>query len=182
MTAATPDSALPTGDPWISVREVMSPPGPTLSAGASLWNAVDAALREGVDRIWVTDPDGRLAGEVTNATLLRQEVCRAPGERLLASLSTPVTPVDEFSDAGAAVVRLGRGQASRLPVTRDGILVGELTRNDALSLVNGIRRIANAVQVQLTPPPATAPAESVGPAAPRFLTQRAGLRARQGNS
>ncbi|MFH5805698.1 CBS domain-containing protein [Alienimonas sp. DA493] len=182
-------SAPLSGDPWISVREVMSPAGPTLSAGASLANAVDAVLRENVDRIWLTAPDGRLAGQATNEALLRAELRGVPGERPLSALSEPVAPLDESSDAAAAVVRLGRDGETRLPVTQNGELIGELTRNDVLALVHGVRRIAAAAGVAPTPRPQTAdapaaapvekPAESVGPAAPRFLSRRAGVRTGQ---
>ncbi|QDT13982.1 CBS domain-containing protein [Alienimonas californiensis] len=190
MSDRTPDAVPPfgtplSGAPWISVREVMSPPGPTLSAGTSLSLAVHAVLRENVDRIWLTTPDGRLAGQATNEALLRAELRGVPGERPLSALSEPVAPLDESSDAAAAVVRLGRGGETRLPVTRAGVLIGELTRNDVLALVHGVRRIASAAGVQPTPrpqtaaAPAAAPVEPVGPPAPRFLTRRAGVRADQ---
>ncbi len=173
-----PESApLSNGVPWIAVDEVMSPPGATLSAGATVWTAIEVLLREDVDRVWLTAPDGRLAGEVTNAALLRAEIRGVPGERPVAAVSDPVAPLDASSDAAAAVVRLGRGVEARVPVTRGGALVGELTRNDVLSLVHGVRRVAGVAGV---PTPAAETAEhAAGPAAPRFLSRRAGVRGDQ---
>ena len=137
------------GGPWIAVREVMNEPGPSLSASASVWTAVDALLRGGHDRVWLTDPQGKLAGQVTAAALLYAEIRGVPGERPVATLSDPVAPLGINADAATAVVRLGHGRESRIPITRAGVLVGELGRNDVLELVNGVRRIAGAANVPL---------------------------------
>ena len=165
-----------TSAPWIAVREVMSPPGTTLPLAAPVSEAVAALLNGGSDRLWLTDPQGRLVGEVTDAALLRAEVRGVPGERPIASLADPVEPADGTADAAEAVVRLGRGGEVRVPVTEGGVLIGELTRADALGLVHGIRRVAGAAAIPL-PVAEDRPAESigsVGPAAPRFLSRRAG--------
>ena len=166
-----------TSAPWIAVREVMSPPGATLPLAAPVSEAVAALLRGASDRLWLTDPRGELAGAVTDAALLRAEVRGVPGERPIASLADPVEPVDGREDAADAVVRLGRGGEVRVPVVENGVLVGELTRADALGLVHGIRRVAGAAAIPLpvADGASTEPIGSVGPAPPRFLSRRTGV-------
>ena len=179
MTTAETPAELPApavperGGPWIAVREVMSPPGATLPAGAPLSAAIAEVLRAGTDRVWLTAPDGRLAGELTDAALLRAELRGVPGERPAGSLSDPVAPLDGGADAADAVVRLGRGGEARAPVVEHGVLIGELTRADVLGLVHGVRRVAGAAGVPLPRPTAraAAPAPHAGPAAPRFLSR-----------
>ena len=172
-----------TGTPFLAAGEVAGPAGAVADAAGPLGEARDALLRAGADRVWLTGPGGYLVGVLTDAALLRAEAAgvdpRLPAAALAeaADLAGDGRPVRAADDAADVVGRLGRGGPARLAVTDEGgLLIGEITRTDALHLVRGVRTLAGLAAPD--PAPAKpAPVRKTGPAAPRFLSRPARRRA-----
>jgi len=136
------------------VAEVMSTELVTVAPDTPLKAAAQRMLEEGVSGLPVVDAAGTLVGIVTEADYLEREASRGPKgrHRLLDTLfgdrGRTLTKAEVVGDvmtkalitveptepvAHAARVMVDRG-VKRLPVTKDGVLVGIISRTDVLAV------------------------------------------------
>jgi Zn-dependent protease len=133
----------------VIVRDVLEPVRhATVSAEASVAELVSAhVLRSGLRTLWVVDPaDERLLGIAT-----LRELARVPAEKRAAtrvdSVMLPVARATSVSAGDTALVgmqRLAAAGVNQLPVLEDGRLVGALTRERLLGLLQAGLWLGNA--------------------------------------
>jgi CBS domain-containing protein len=154
---------------WLVAKDVMTSPVITLRPGTPLREAAEVFLRHHISGAPVVDETGRLVGIVTEADLLRREAQPMPEARrgFLSFLwrdvqlragrtvrveevmtrevitATEDTPVRELAR------RMLLRRVNRIPVVREGKVVGIVTRADVLKafvrpdleLVQAVRRV-----------------------------------------
>jgi len=137
-------------------RKVMSRPVVTIKAGASIFDAAETLLSSGISAAPVVDADGKMIGIVSEADLMfRAETATTPSrswfQRLLdddaiiardyvRSHSRRVTDVmtkevvaaDEHADLKEVAALMKRHNIKRVPIVRDGKLVGLVSRSNLL--------------------------------------------------
>ena len=145
----------------MNAGEIMTRSVTTLRQDASLGEAVSLMLDRGISGLPIVDGDRRLVGVLTEGDLLRRvelgtserhrsgwwEMLRGTGlnadeyihthSRRVGDLMTadPVT-VTESTSIGAVVDLMERRRIKRLPVVRDGEVVGVVSRADLLRAVD----------------------------------------------
>jgi CBS domain-containing protein len=122
------------------IGEFMDAVVPTLSPETQIMKAVDFLLRHRVTGAPVVDADGTLMGMITETDLLKLVTEGIKGEpptdATVAEYMTPdvvtVPPtVDIYYVAGMFV----KNKFRRLPVVKDGKIVGAITRYDLLRVI-----------------------------------------------
>ncbi|SMH46878.1 CBS domain-containing protein [Azospirillum agricola] len=140
----------------MKVLDVMTSPALTVGPGASVEEAVALMIGKRISGIPVVEADGRLAGIVTEGDFLRRVECgterqrprwleflvgpgriadeyiHSHGRRVEDVMTRKVVTVDENADLGAAVALMEEHRVKRLPVLRDGRIVGVVSRSDLL--------------------------------------------------
>ncbi|MBP2227839.1 CBS-domain-containing membrane protein [Azospirillum agricola] len=140
----------------MKVLDVMTSPVLTVGPGASVEEAVALMIGKRISGIPVVEADGRLAGIVTEGDFLRRVECgterqrprwleflvgpgkiadeyiHTHGRRVEDVMTRKVVTVDEDADLGAAVALMEEHRVKRLPVLRDGRIVGVVSRSDLL--------------------------------------------------
>jgi CBS domain-containing protein len=137
------------------VADIMSKQLVTLMPGHSVRHAAQIMLEHGVSGLPVIDVD-KLVGILTEGDLLRRVELSTEGNRSRISLSTtgtardfvrthswrvsdvmssPVVTVDEDMPLTDAAVILSTRGIKRVPVLREGVLVGILSRADLLKII-----------------------------------------------
>jgi CBS domain-containing protein len=119
-------------------------------------------LAHHVSGLPVVTVEGELVGIVTEADLLHKETAGAPGRRPRAAarkaegltaqelMSSPVITVDEATPLRDVAALMVRKQINRVPVLRDGRLVGIVSRADVLrALTRPDEELAAAVREAL---------------------------------
>ena len=159
--AADEPAAAPRPAPGVTVGEIMSQPAVTAREDATLAEIARLMLEHGVGCVPLVDAQGRLSGVVTEVDLTgRGRYNRAAGdhvpyvfgrwaakEELEARyreghtitarevMSEPIETTAENDLVVDVVQRMFRGERSCLPVARDGVLVGMVTRHDLLKMI-----------------------------------------------
>ncbi len=135
------------------VADVMSTKIVSISPGHSVWHAAQIMLSEGVSGLPVLDDEEVLAGILTEGDLLRRSELGAPlGDGDLqqrarayvqsrswtvgALMSTPVITIEADAPLSQVAALLGLHRIKRLPVLREGRLVGIVSRADLLKVVS----------------------------------------------
>jgi len=138
------------------VKQVMSRPVQTIAADASVYDAAEMLLNAGISAAPVVDPDGRLVGIVSEADLMyRSELGTTPGkswlQRLMADdailaadyvrahahrvadvMTRNVVTVEEQTPLRDVATLMQRHRIKRIPVVRDGKVVGIVGRANLL--------------------------------------------------
>lgn len=138
------------------VKQVMSRPVQTIAADASVYDAAELLLNAGVSAAPVVDPDGRIVGIVSEADLMyRSELGTMPGkswlQRLMADdaiqaadyvrahshrvadvMTKNVVTVEEQTPLRDVATLMQRHRLKRIPVARDGKVVGVVSRANLL--------------------------------------------------
>ena len=122
------------------VRHVMTEDPKTLSTTMSAADAAGIMANFDVGAVPVTDDDGSLAGIVTDRDIVlrvvasREDPTAVPLARILTKTTVDISPDTELSEAGEL---MAAHRIRRLPVTKDGELVGILSLGDvALALAS----------------------------------------------
>ena len=122
------------------IGEFMDKVVPTLSPGTRIMEAVDFLLRHQVTGAPVVDSDGKLVGIITETDLLRlvtQGIDGQPptegtvAEYMTTDVVTVAPTVDIYYVAGMFL----NNKFRRLPVVKNGKIVGSITRYDLLRVV-----------------------------------------------
>ena len=122
------------------VGDFMDAVVPTLSPETQIMKAVDFLLRHQVTGAPVVDSDGRLLGIITETDLLKLVTegiqGQPPTEATVAEYMTPdVVTVPPTVDIYYAAGIFLNNKFRRLPVVKDGKIVGAITRYDLLRVI-----------------------------------------------
>lgn len=126
----------------MTVADLMCETPVTIGPDSSTEDALDAFYEYEAAELYVVDKTGKLLGILPDYELLKVELsgeARGACVHQLMSRSAPtVTPETDAAD----VARLFRaGYCSRLPVLKDGKLIGVVTRADVLRLMAVFQRM-----------------------------------------
>lgn len=137
-------------------KHVMSTPVHTVAADASVYDAAQVLLNAGISAVPVVDADGRMIGIVSEADLMyRTEIATVPGkswlQRLLADdamrardyirshahrvadvMTKNVVTAEEATSLSDIAVLMQRHRVKRVPIVRDGKIVGIISRANLL--------------------------------------------------
>lgn len=137
------------------VADIMSKPLVTLMPGHSVRHAAQIMLEHGVSGVPVVDAD-KVVGILTEGDLLRRvelstegnrsrlplsaagtarDFVRTHSWRVADVMSSPVVTVDEDMSLADAAILLSTRGIKRVPVLREGSLVGVLSRADLLKII-----------------------------------------------
>ena len=112
---------------------VMNSNAVSINPGASIGEAVALLLRHNISGLPVVDDEKRLLGIVTEYNLL--DAITRPDlkvESVRNLMSTDVMTVDENTIPLKVVTIMKQHKVQRVPVVRDGVLVGVISRHDIL--------------------------------------------------
>ncbi len=140
----------------VRARQVMSRPVITIPADATVYAAAEVLLGSGISAAPVIDADGRMIGIVSEADLMnRPEIGTVPAkswlqrllvdEALLARdyvrshshhvadvMTKDVVTADEHTELGEIASLMQRHRVRRIPILRDGKVVGIVSRSNLL--------------------------------------------------
>jgi CBS domain-containing protein len=159
------DDAAVATPPALSVRAIMSWPAIVAREDAPIEELARTMLDHRIGGLPIVDGDGRLVGIVTESDFVGEErgmafsTFRAPrvlgqwvsarsvepayraARGLLARdiMSRPVAALTEDATVTEVILAMIRGRRRRLPVVRDGIPSGMVTRHDVLRLLAASR-------------------------------------------
>ena len=122
------------------IDEFMDTVVPTLSADTQVMKAVDFLLRHRVTGAPVVDSDGGIMGIITEKDLLKLVTegiqGQPPTEATVAEyMSTDVVTVPPTVDIYYVAGLFLKNKFRRLPVVKDGKIVGAITRYDLLRVI-----------------------------------------------
>lgn len=130
------------------VRDVMSSPAITITAGALVKDALRVLDEHRMTALPVVDAEGHIVGVVSEADLLRNTVPHDPRSHMLPPrdtsehasrveqvMSTPPVTVTVDSDLSDAVAVMTSTAVKSLPVVDQGRVVGVVSRSDVVHLM-----------------------------------------------
>lgn len=116
-----------------TAKDVMRTNVVTLSPDQTLSQALDTLLRNQVSGVPITDSDGRVLGIISEFALLDLLFDPSLREKHVSEFMTSdVHTVDETEPADKLAHLFALHRIRRLPVVRDGMLVGNVSRRDLL--------------------------------------------------
>lgn len=138
-------------------KDLMTSKVVTVGPGNSIWHAAQKMLEHDVSGLPVVDDSGRLAGMLTQGDLLHrielgtETAPVAPEQRLGAYvkahswnvgdvMTATVISAEEEMPIHAVATLMDRHRIRRMPVVRDGKLVGIISRKDLLRVIAAARR------------------------------------------
>lgn len=138
-------------------KDLMTSKVVTVGPGNSIWHAAQKMLEHDVSGLPVVDDSGRLAGMLTQGDLLHrielgtETAPVAPEPRLGAYvkahswnvgdvMTAAVISAEEETPIHAVATLMDRHRIRRMPVVRDGKLVGIISRKDLLRVIAAARR------------------------------------------
>jgi CBS domain-containing protein len=145
--------------------DVMTPRVVAVDPEATIAEAADLMLRTGVSGLLVIDNNGALVGIVTEGDLLRraelgtqrirprwlaffnpgklaEEYARSHGRNVREVMTVEVETVAEDTHVSKIVKIMTKGHIKRLPVLRDGKVVGIVSRADLMRALCGVAETA----------------------------------------
>ena len=117
----------------MQVKDIMTQPAISIGAGESAEVAARTLAHYNIGILPVCDADGKLCGLVTDRDLVTR--CMASGRtpsqtRVSEVMTSAMTTAAPDMSAGVAAKLMGAKQIRRLPVTREGKLVGMVSLGD----------------------------------------------------
>jgi CBS domain-containing protein len=125
----------------LTAADLMTTDVATVCPDATMDRAIRLLLELGVSGLPVVDADGRVVGIVTEFAMLAvayDPVVRADPVGL--HMTKPVIAVDETTPVGGIADLMVLHRIRRVPVTRDGRLLGLISRRDVLRATMQSRR------------------------------------------
>ncbi|UJW85655.1 CBS domain-containing protein [Devosia sp. SL43] len=137
----------------MKAKDVMSPHVVTLSPGNSVAHAAQIMLDNSVSGLPVIDNDGELVGVVTEGDLVNRmelghpaaddlstpeatdDFIKSHSWRVADIMSQPVVTVNEETTVEEIASIFSSRKIKRVPVTREGQLVGMVSRSDLLGII-----------------------------------------------
>lgn len=113
----------------ITARDIMTPDVMTVAPDTLTENAARMLFNAGISGLPVVDADGRLVGVVTEYDIISKH-----GRTVGDIMSTDVVTVGEDTDAEMVAHILIERRVRRLPVVREGEVVGIVSRSDLVRL------------------------------------------------
>lgn len=113
----------------ITAHDIMTTDVYTVSADTPVENAARQMFEKHISGLPVVDSDGRLAGVVTEF-----DVIARAGERVEDIMTRSVVSVGEATDTETIARMLIEQKIRRLPVVRDGRVIGIISRSDLIRL------------------------------------------------
>lgn len=113
----------------VTARDIMTSDVITVTADSSVENAARTMFEKRVSGLPVVDEEGRLAGVVTEF-----DVIARTGESVEEIMTRSVVSIGEDTDTESIARMLTEQQIRRLPVVRDGRVIGIISRSDLIRL------------------------------------------------
>lgn len=119
----------------LTAADLMTTDVATVSPDTTMQGAIERLFDQGVSGFPVVDADGRVLGVITEFAMLAvayDPVIRADPVRL--HMTKPAIVVDETTPVRRVADLMALHRIRRVPVTRDGRLLGSISRRDVLRL------------------------------------------------
>ncbi|MEX1157800.1 MAG: CBS domain-containing protein [Thermomicrobiales bacterium] len=113
----------------VTVRDIMTDEVATVSPDLQVENAARMLFSQSISGMPVVDDDGKLVGVVTEFDIIAKE-----GSTVADIMTTDVVTVSEDTDAETVAQILTSRRVRRVPVVRDGGVVGIVSRSDLVRL------------------------------------------------
>ena len=113
----------------VTVRDIMTEDVATVAPDTPIENAARLLFSQSISGMPVVDDDGKLVGVVTEFDIIAKE-----GATVGDIMSTDVVTVGEETDAETVAQILTSRRVRRVPVVRDGAVVGIVSRSDLVRL------------------------------------------------
>jgi len=130
----------------IVAREIMITKLVTLSPEMDVFDAIGLLLKHRISGAPVIDPDWKLLGIFSEKdsmrALLEAAYDQLPTSQLFAFMDTNVRTIEEETDLLSIAQIFQSTLYRRLPVTRDGKLVGQVSWRDVLQAAHDLQAIA----------------------------------------
>ncbi|MCO4763813.1 MAG: CBS domain-containing protein [Myxococcales bacterium] len=127
-----------------TAAEMMTHPAYCLDAEMNVVDAAERLVDKHIHGAPVVDADGRLLGIISDSDLLRVQIASAfhavPTGPVTDHMSTEPVTIDAEADIYAVTRLFQTGEASRLPVMKDGKCVGIITRRNLLRALQRLSR------------------------------------------
>ncbi len=114
-------------------RDIMTHKVYTIYPEASVQEAAQLLSRQGISGVPVIDKDGKIIGIVTEADIIAK--VNREGLRVADIMSSEIIAVDEETRVGEIAMLLTERKIKRVPVMRNGKLVGIVCRADIVHAV-----------------------------------------------
>lgn len=115
-----------------SISAIMTPQVVTLPSGASLNDALDIIIRQKIGGIPISDPEGALAGIVTERDVLKVLKNERTALSVEEVMTTDLRVTSPESPISAVSQELTKHRFRRLPVVSDDVLFGIITATDIM--------------------------------------------------
>jgi CBS domain-containing protein len=114
-------------------RDIMTRKVYTISPDASVQEVAQLLSRKRISGAPVVDKDGKMVGVITEADIIGK--VNREGLRVADIMSSEIITVDEETRVGQIAMLLTERKIKRVPVTRDGKLVGIVCHADIVDAV-----------------------------------------------
>ncbi len=132
----------------LKVKYIRTTPVLSVTPDTPVQSALDIMLQERKSGLPVVDEGGELVGMISEfdllILLLQSTEEQRPDARVAEFMTTEVETIDEDASIPDAARRFWTKPIRRLPVVRDGQLVGIITRRDIIRVIRDLRRDADA--------------------------------------
>ena len=137
----------------MTVTDLMSETPVTIAPDCTGDEALDMIFEYETPELYVVDKSGRLLGVLPDYELLKTQLSGKARDARVEQLMSRSVPVCSPSTDAAEIARLFRdSKNARLPVVKQGRLVGVVTRGDVLRLMAVLRRIDAPVKKSIPGP------------------------------
>lgn len=118
----------------LTAKDIMTDAVVTIAPNATVQYAIETLLRNKISGLPVVDADGRLIGIVTEFALLAMAYdVEIRQEKVFKHMTTDVISVDPDDPIRKVADKCITHRVRRVPVVRDGRLVGLVARRDVLA-------------------------------------------------